>query len=59
MEPESSLSFKNISALANLNSQRKFECTFKFLDIKLLGKEFKEKLYFNDIVSIKPTFLTN
>ena len=59
MEPEPGLNFKNISSLANLNSRTKFESTFKFLHIKLLGKKFEEKLCFNDIVSIKPTFLAN
>ena len=52
MERESDLTFKNISSLANLNSQIKFELTLKFLHIKLLGKGIQEKLYFNDIVSI-------
>ena len=37
----------------------KFESTFKFLHTKFLGKEFQGKLYFNDIVSIKPRFLAN
>ena len=41
MEPESGLIFKNISSLANLNSRTKFEVTFKFLYIKLLGKRIQ------------------
>ena len=52
MESESDLIFKNISSLSNLNSRVKFELTFKFLHIKLLGKGIQEKLYFNDIASI-------
>ena len=59
MEPESGSIFKNISSLANLNSRTKLEFTFKFLHIKLLEKGIQEKLYFNNIVSIKPTFLAN
>ena len=59
MEPEPGLIFKNISSLANLNSQTKFEFTFTFLHIKLLGKGIQERLYFNNIVSIKLTFLAN
>ena len=59
MEPESGLIFKKISSLANFNSRTKFEFTLKFLHIKLLGKGIQEKLYFNNIVSIKPTFLAN
>ena len=55
MEPESGLIFKNISSLANLNSQTKFEFTFNFLHIKLLG--IHEKIHFNNIVTIKSTFL--
>ena len=46
-------------SLANLNSRTKFEVTLKFLHIKLLGKGIQEKQYFNNIVSIKPTFLAN
>ena len=57
MEPESSLIFKNLSSLGNLNLRTKLEFTFKFLPIKLIGKEAHQKLYFNDIVSIKPTYL--
>ena len=57
IEPESGLIFKSISSLANLNSQTKF--TSKFLDIKLLRKGTQEKLYFNNIVSIKSAFLAN
>ena len=45
MEPEPGLNFKNISSLANLNSRTKFESTFKFLHIKLLGKKFLKKNY--------------
>ena len=59
MEPKSCLIFKNISSLASLNLLTKFESTFKFLHTKFLGKEFQGKLYFNDIVSIKPRFLAN
>ena len=60
MEPESGLIFKNISSVANLNSLSKFEFTNQnFLDIKLLRKGIQEKLYFNNIVSIKSTFLGN
>ena len=59
MEPECGLIFKNISSLVNLNSPTKFELTLKFLHIKLQGKGIQEKLYFNDIVSIKPTFLAH
>ena len=59
MEPECGLIFKNISSLANLNSQTKFEFKFKFLYIKLVGNRIQEKLYFNNIVSIKPKFLAN
>ena len=60
MEPESSLIFKNISSVANLNSLSKFEFTNQnFLDIKLLQKGIQETLYFNNIVSIKSTFLGN
>ena len=59
MDPESGLTFKNISSLANLNSPTKFGLTLKFLHIKLLGKGIQEKLYFNDIVGIKPTFLAH
>ena len=60
MEPESRLIFKNISSVANLNSLSKFEFTNQnFLDIKLLRKGIQEKLYFNNIVSIKCTFLGN
>ena len=59
MEPKCGLIFKNISSLANLNLLTKFEFTLKFLHIKLLGKGIQEKLYFNNIVSIKPTFLAN
>ena len=57
MEPEPGLIFKNISSLANLHSRTKFE--FKFLHFKLLGKRIQEKLYFNNMVSIKSTFLAN
>ena len=60
MEPESRLIFKNISSVANLNSLSKFEFTNQnFLDIKLLRKGIQETLYFNNIVSIKSTFLGN
>ena len=59
MKPESGLIFKNISSLANLNSRTKFEFTFTFLYIKLLGKGIQEKLYFNNIMSLKSTFLIN
>ena len=59
MEPESGLIFNNISSLGNWNSRTKLGFTFKFLHIKLLGKGIQEKLYFNNIVSIKPTFLAN
>ena len=59
MEPESGLIFKNISSLANLNSRNKFEFTFKFLHVKLLGKGIQYKLHFNNIVSSKPSFLAN
>ena len=59
MEPECGLIFKNISSLVNLNSPTKFELTLKFLHIKFQGKGIQEKLYFNDIVSIKPTFLAH
>ena len=38
----------------NLNSRKK-----TFLNIKLLGKGIQEKLYFNNIVSTKSTFLAN
>ena len=58
MEPESGLIFKNISILGNLNLRTKFEFTFKFLHIKLIRKEIQQKLYFHDIVSLKPTFLS-
>ena len=59
MEPESSLIFKNISSLANLNLRTEFEFPFKFSHIKPLEKGIQEKLYFNNVVSIKPTFLEN
>ena len=59
MEPESGLIFKNISSLVILNSRTKFEFTFKFLHIKVLEKGIQERLYFNNIVSIKPVFLAN
>ena len=59
MEPEPGLIFKNVSSLANLNSRTKFKFIFKFLHIKLPGKGIQERLYFNNILSIKPTFLTN
>ena len=60
MEPESRLIFKNISSVANLNSLSKVEFTNQnFLDIKLLRKGIQETLYFNNIVSIKSTFLGN
>ena len=59
MEPECGSIFKNISSLANLNSRTKFEFTFKFLHLKFLGKRIQEKLYFNNISSVKPKFLTN
>ena len=59
MELESGLVFTNISSLANLNSRTKFESTFKSLNNKLLGKEFQKKLYFNNVVSMKPTLLAN
>ena len=52
MEP--GLIFKNISSLANLNSQNNF-----FSHTKLLGKGIREKLYFNNIVSMESTFLGN
>ena len=46
MEPDSSLIFKNISSLANLNSWTKFESTKqKILHNKLLEKQVREKLY--------------
>ena len=51
--------FMNKSGLANLNSQTKFGFTFKFLHIQLLRKGMQEKLYFNNIVSIKSMFLAN
>ena len=57
MEPESDLIFKSVSSLAHLNSQTNFE--FKLLQIKLLGNKIQGKLYFNDIVSIKSTFLAS
>ena len=50
MEPACGSIFENISSLANVNSRTKFECTLKFLHIKLLGK---------GILSIKPKFLAN
>ena len=59
MEPEPGLIFKNISRLADLNSETKFKFTFKFLHIKLLGKGIQERLYFNNVVNIKPIFLAN
>ena len=59
MEPESGLIFKMLSSLANLNSRTKFELTFTFLNIKLPRKGIQEKLYFNNIVSIKSMFLAN
>ena len=59
MEPECGLIFKNICSLASLNSLTKFEFKLKFFHIKLLGKGIQEKLYFNNIVNIKPTFLAN
>ena len=59
MEPEFALIFKNMSSLANLNSQTKSEFTFKIFHIKLLGKTIQEKSCFNNIVSIKPTFFAN
>ena len=57
MEPESDLIFKSVSSLAHLNSRTNFE--FKLLQIKLLGNKIQGKLYFNDIVSIKSTFLAS
>ena len=59
MGPKPGLIFKNISSLANLNSQTKFKLTLNFLHIKLLGKGIQERLYFNNILSIKPIFLAN
>ena len=61
MEPKPGLIFKNISSLANLNSQTKFKLTLNFLHIKLLGKGIQERLYFNNIFKpiIKPIFLAN
>ena len=59
MEPESALIFKNMSNLADLNLRTKFEFTLMFLHSKLIGKEIQQKLCLNDIVSIKPIFLTN
>ena len=38
MESKSGLIFKNISSLVNLNSQTKFEFSFKFLHIKHIRK---------------------
>ena len=52
MEP--GLIFKNISSLANLNSQNK-----SFSHTKLPGKGIQEKLRFNNIVCIESTFLAN
>ena len=57
MKPKPGLIFKNISSLANLNLRTKFEFTFTFLHIKLIGKETQQKLQFSDIVSIKPIYL--
>ena len=51
---DAGLMFKNISSLANLNSQNK-----AFSHTKLLGKGIQDKLYFNNIVSIESTFLAN
>ena len=59
MEPESGLIFKNMSSLPNLNLGTKFEFTLMFLHSKLIGKKIQQKLCLNDIVSIKPTSLTN
>ena len=59
MEPEPGLILKNMSGSEYLNSQTKFEFAFKFLHIKLLGNGIQEKLYFNNIVTIKSTFLAN
>ena len=53
MESDSGLIFKIISSLGNLDLQTKFYCS------KLLGKRIQEKLYFNNIASIKSMFLAN
>ena len=53
MESDSGLIFKIISSLGNLDLQTKFYCS------KLLGKRIQEKLYFNNIASIKSMFLGN
>ena len=39
MGPESGLIFKNLVSLENLNLRTRFEFTFNFLHIKLIGKE--------------------
>ena len=59
MEPQFSLILKKISTLANLNPWTKCEFTFKFLRCKLLKKGIQEKLHWNNIMSIKSTFLAN
>ena len=56
MESGPGLIFKIISSLANLNLRTKFEI---ISIVKFLGKGIQEKLYFNNIVSIKSTFLAN
>ena len=57
MEPESNLIVKSNSSLANLNPLTNFE--FTFLQIKLLGNEIQEKIYLNDILSIKSVFVAS
>ena len=60
MEHASGLILKNICSLANLNLRTKFEFTKqKVLHIKLLGNGIQQKLYFNNIVSVKSMFLAN
>ena len=59
MEPESGFIFKNISSSENLNSQTKFEFAFKIFILNSYEEEFKKKLYFNNSVTIKSTFLAN
>ena len=49
------LILKNMSSLANLNSQNRFF----FSHTKLLEKGIQEKLCFNNILSIESTFLAN
>ena len=56
MESGPGLIFKIISSLANLNLRTKFEI---ISIVKFLGKGIQEKLYFNNIVSIKSKFLAN